>query len=53
MPFEWSQVFEETSRGSADVVIIVELADCNADRDMASLFDYLSKQLERNNISKY
>lgn len=53
VPYGWSQMFEETSHGSADVAFIVELADCNAGRDMASLLDYLTRQLERKNISKF
>ncbi|KAK8394732.1 hypothetical protein O3P69_005901 [Scylla paramamosain] len=51
VPYGWSQVYEETSHGSADVAFIVELTDCNAGRDVASLFDYIARQLERGNIN--
>lgn len=52
VPYGWSKVYEETSRGSADVAIIVELAECNAGRDMTSLLDHLARQLGRKNISE-
>lgn len=51
VPYGWSQVYEETSHGSADVAVIVELAECNDGREMASLLDHLAKQLGGKNIS--
>ena len=53
VPYGWSQVYEETSQGSADIAFIVERTNCNGGRDVASLFDYVARQLERGNISKY
>lgn len=52
MPYGWSQVYEEASHGSADVAVIVELAECNAGKDMTSLLDHLARQLGRKNISE-
>lgn len=52
VPHGWNQVFEETSHGSADVAIIIEMDECNAVREMSSLLDHLARQLARKNISE-
>lgn len=52
VPYGWSQVYEETSQGSADVAIIVEVAKCNAGREMTALLEHLARQLGRKNISE-
>lgn len=53
VPYGWSRLYEETSQGSADVAIVVELAECNAGKKMTSLLEHLSMQLRRKNISEW
>ncbi|KAK7076908.1 hypothetical protein SK128_015888 [Halocaridina rubra] len=50
VPVGWSKIYEKETQGSADVAFIIELANCNKDRNLQLLQRLIKVQLKRAGI---
>ncbi|KAK8729258.1 hypothetical protein OTU49_008718 [Cherax quadricarinatus] len=51
VPAGWMHMYQAHAEGSADIVLIVELANCNKDRNLQQLLKLVKVQLRKSGIS--
>lgn len=52
LPSGWSHTYKGETQGSADIALIVELANCNKDKNLQQFLKFVRVQLRRADIRK-
>ncbi|XP_064081934.1 uncharacterized protein LOC135198290 [Macrobrachium nipponense] len=50
VPIGWNTTFRGSTTGFADVALVVEVANCNKQRDVVSLLDFLNVQFQKSDF---